>query len=376
MLEDAAARYLANSEAAHTIGGMRQRWSKFAEFGWLGGVVSEDKGGYGGVVEVALLSKQIGAALAPEPWIEGAVFPITFFSALTGSLADADLLQELISGTTTTVGTPSVGAWSEKHRAQIHRSGDRLELNGVMPGLVPVELADKVLLQADSDEGPLVLLLDPNAPNVERTTADTLDGRTLSRLVFKRVDLPTDAVIAPASEVSKALCLAADMAIFAQVAEMIGILEQLLLLTQEYLQNRRQFGDLLCTFQALRHRLADMFAEMEQARAMLSVGVAALQGADEMTRNGLISACKVRVCKASKYIGAQAIQLHGAIALTQEYRLGALYKRLLVLERISGDSLFHSMNFYRRCGHPQTSDVSRSPTVVRAASLQQPEGAT
>jgi alkylation response protein AidB-like acyl-CoA dehydrogenase len=348
MLEDAAEKYFAG--ATHTTVTMRQRWIQYAEFGWLGGIISEDKGGYGGVVELALLSKRIGAAVVPEPWIEAAVFPITFFSALTGDLAHADLLQEIISGSTTIVGAPLVGSAAEKQRAQIHRSGKHLELNGAMPGLVPLELADKVLLHADSDEGPVVVLVDPNSPNIERITADTLDGRTLSRMVFNRVQLPTEAVVAPASAVSKALGLATDTAVFGQVAQIIGILEQLLLMTQEYLQIRRQFGEPLSTFQALRHRLADMFAEVEQARAMISVGVTALQSADEISRSGLISACKLRVCKASKFVGAQSIQLHGAIALTQEYGLGALYKRLLVLERTIGDSLFHATNFYRLGG--------------------------
>jgi alkylation response protein AidB-like acyl-CoA dehydrogenase len=134
------------------------------------------------------------------------------------------------------------------------------------------------------------------------------------------------------------------------------------LMTQEYLQIRTQFGQLLGSFQALRHRLADMFAELEQARAMLAVGLAALQRDDEVARNGLISACKLRVCKAARFIGAQAIQLHGAIALTQEYKLGAYYKRLIVLERTAGDPLFHAMNFYRKCGDPQM--LAAAPSEV------------
>jgi hypothetical protein len=144
MLEAAAQRYFKGSATTHTADSMRKRWTQFAELGWLGGIVSEDKGGYGGVIELALLSKQIGAALAPEPWIEAAVFPITFFSALTGQSACVDLCQELIAGTTTIVGAPSVVEAPTQQRAvYIQRSGNRLELNGVMPDLVPLELANK-----------------------------------------------------------------------------------------------------------------------------------------------------------------------------------------------------------------------------------------
>jgi alkylation response protein AidB-like acyl-CoA dehydrogenase len=234
-----------------------------------------------------------------------------------------------------------------------------------MPDLVPLELADKVLVHAAADEGPVVLLVDLSTPNIEHITADTIDGRTLSQLLFKRVQLPSEAVLAPASAVSNALGLATDTALFAQVGQMIGVLEHVHLMTQGYLQVRSQFGQLLGSFQALRHRLADMFAELEQARAMLAVGSGALQSADEVARNGLISACKLRVCKAARFIGAQAIQLHGAIALTQEYELGAYYKRLLVLERTAGDPLFHAMNFYRRCGNPQMPDAVPSEVADR-----------
>jgi alkylation response protein AidB-like acyl-CoA dehydrogenase len=353
MLQAAAQRYFAGKATTHAADSMRERWTQFAEFGWLGGILPEEKGGYGGVVELALLSRQMGAAMAPEPWIEAAVFPITFLSALQGSLARADLCQELIAGATTIVGVPpSVGVLA-KHRAYIQRSGNHLKLNGVMSELVPLELADQVLLRADADEGPLVVLVDPRSANIEHITADTIDGRTLTRMTFKDVELPLAAIVAPECAVSNVIGLATDTAVFSQIAQVTGILDEVFLITQEYLQVRSQFGQLLGTFQALRHRLADMFAELEQARAMLAVGVAALQSNDERTRNGLISACKLRVCKAAKYIGAQAIQLHGAIALTQEYRLGAMYKRLLVLERTAGDPLFHAMNFYRKCGHAQ-----------------------
>lgn len=351
MLEAAAQRYFDGNPAFNGADSMRKRWTQFADFGWLGGVVSEQKGGYGGATELAILSHRFGAALAPEPWIEAAVFPITFVSSLPGVSAYGDLCQEMIDGTATIVGVPSLPPG--KGTLSITRSGDTLKLDGTLCDLVPLEIATKVLVRADGDEGSMVLLVDLKTPGIGRTTADTIDGRTLSRLSFKGVEVSSETMFSPADAVHNALEVANATAVFAQVAQMVGLLECVFTMTQEYLQVRSQFGQVLGSFQALRHRLADMFAELEQARAMLSVGLSALESDDAVTRGGLVSACKLRVCKAARFIGAQAIQLHGAIALTREYKLGAYYKRLLVLEKSAGDPLFHAANFYRRCGHHQ-----------------------
>jgi alkylation response protein AidB-like acyl-CoA dehydrogenase len=362
LLEAAAQRYLSAATPGPTAEAMRKRWIEFGEFGWLGGVVAEEMGGYGGPVELAVLSRQIGATLAPEPWIEGAVVPITFFASIDGTAAQRELSAATMAGTTTIVGAPfMLTDQFPPPTPQLTRCGNRLELSGQMSELVPIDIAHMVLVPANSESGPVILVVDLSTPGIERVTTGTVDGRAVSRLRFNRASLPGDAVLGSVAELLPALGLASDMAILAQVAEMVGVLEAMHTMTQEYLQVRSQFGQRLSSFQVLRHRLADMFAELEQARAMLSVGVTAFSDVDHATRNGLISACKLRLCKASRFIGAQAIQLHGAIALTQEYRVGAYYKRLLVLERTAGDAYFHAMNFYRQSRRARKPDDVLSP---------------
>ena len=137
---------------------------------------------------------------------------------------------------------------------------------------------------------------------------------------------------------------ALDRAALAQVAEGLGCMEAVLEITSEYLKTRQQFGQAIGKFQALQHRMAEMFVEVQETRSILYRGVAHLDDAPAVRRQA-VSAAKVILGSAGRFVGGQGIQLHGGIGLTDEYQIGHYYKRLLVLEKLYGDSDWHLGRF-------------------------------
>jgi alkylation response protein AidB-like acyl-CoA dehydrogenase len=136
-------------------------------------------------------------------------------------------------------------------------------------------------------------------------------------------------------KIGLAILAAYDCALVYESAEAVGAMQSILELTREYLLTRKQYGQLIGEFQALRHRIADMFIEVEQARSMVR-GLDALTCESANERSALAAATKARVAQAGLYVGAQGIQLHGGIGVTNEYPLGHYYKRLLAFNQRHG----------------------------------------
>jgi alkylation response protein AidB-like acyl-CoA dehydrogenase len=136
------------------------------------------------------------------------------------------------------------------------------------------------------------------------------------------------------------LDLALDRATLARVAEALGAMEAVLQLTAEYLKTRVQFGQPIGKLQALQHRMAEMFVEVQEARSILYCGIAHL-GAEPPIRGAVISAAKLVTLEAGRIVGSQGIQLHGGIGMTQEYAVGHYFKKLVAFEKTYGDGDWH-----------------------------------
>ncbi|MEA3183264.1 MAG: hypothetical protein QOI59_6787 [Gammaproteobacteria bacterium] len=347
-LQSSARRFL--GERAPSLGGFG-RWQQFAELGWLGVALDEAHGGFGGPAEMTVLAQEIASALAPEPFLQAAVVPAVFLANAAPCAGFEDLLERLIAG-----GTAVVAAFAEpdivpRGSVSFSRRADGVRLVGELPHVLGGAGAQFVLLTAQLDVDPNVrgiFLADADSAGVQHSSAPTIDGR---QAAFFELDGARPAAVWPDSAAAlAAFGLAQDAGLLGQCAELLGLMQRLFGLTRDYLRERRQFGQVLAEFQALRHRLADMYAELEQARAMLGVGIDAMGLATASARARLLSACKLRMARAARFIGAQSIQLHGAIALTQEYEVGRLYQRLLVLEKTWGDAEFHARRFVAASG--------------------------
>jgi alkylation response protein AidB-like acyl-CoA dehydrogenase len=327
-------------------------WREVAELGWLGAVLPEELGGYGGPHEMVVLAQAFGEALAPEPFLQASVVPIAFLARTASPPRYEGLLSRAMSGDVMVIA--DLGPCNDSLRSDINftRTAEGCRLQGTTTPIVGGSRAGCLMIAASDAAHPeqaSVFVLDPATPGVTAACITTIDGRAGRIYRFEDV-LAAGACECPnREEADMAWGFACDAAVLGQSAEMVGVMDRALNLTTDYLRSRRQFGQPLSSFQVLRHRLADMYADLELARSMLGVGIAAMHNPSASERGRLVSACKIRAINAARLVGAQAIQLHGAIALTEEYAVGRCYKRLMVLERTWGGLEFHARRFHGPC---------------------------
>jgi alkylation response protein AidB-like acyl-CoA dehydrogenase len=171
-----------------------------------------------------------------------------------------------------------------------------------------------------------------------------IDGTRAADIELHAVTVGKDALLAAPGSAVALLEEAMDRAALAQVAEGLGCMEAVVELTAEYLKTRQQFGQPIGKFQALQHRMSEMFVEVQETRSILLRGIANLEG-EPAARRQAVSAAKVMLGTAGRFVGGQGIQLHGGIGVTDEYQVGHYYKRLIALEKMYGDSDWHLDRF-------------------------------
>ncbi|QJQ01454.1 acyl-CoA dehydrogenase family protein [Herbaspirillum rubrisubalbicans] len=361
MLQDSAARYVQRSypfelrrARANDEGGFRREtWQAIAEMGWLGVAVPEQYGGLGfSPVETGLVAEQLGRALVLEPFVACGVFPAALLvRAGEGGEGGqrAALLEELISGQAL-----FAVAHSERQargtlasvKTRATNSGDGWRIDGHKTLVVGAPVADKLLVVArtagaDQDpQGLTLFLVDPRGPGVGVVPTRLLDGTPAADIVFDGACLDGSAVVGTVGGALSVLQAAVDEAIVAFNAELVGGMEDTIALCADYLKTRKQFGVAIGSFQALQHRMADMAIELSQARATLHRGWAALtQGG--AAQGVTVSGCKAQLIRSARFVTTQGIQLHGGYGITDEYKVGHHYRRLLMLDAQFGNMEFH-----------------------------------
>lgn len=327
-----------------------RRWQMMAELGLTGLCLDEEVGGSGlGMVEQMFVLEELGRCLSPEPYLSTAVIAAALIDSLGTPEQRRDWLLPIASGErrlALALSEPGGRYGLESLSTLVSIDGGGYLLDGEKHHVLDGGTADALLVVAGDGQGGLSLFLVPRErAGLEMVTGTTLDGRELSRLTLRQVRLAQDALLGQPGQAREALEEALDRAVAAQCAEGVGAMTELVEQTTEFLKVRRQFGSPLGKFQALQHRLVDMLIALEQARSMATVAALAVDSAEPERRKGLVSVAKVRVGKAARLIGKEAIQMHGAMGMTDECRVGHYVKRLLVLEQLFGDVQFHLKRF-------------------------------
>jgi alkylation response protein AidB-like acyl-CoA dehydrogenase len=332
--------------------------------GWLSLSIPESLGGLGcGFVETALVVEELGRGMCLEPFVGTAVLAARLIERGNGPGFTAGR-EQLLGG----IADGSVIALLAHSEA-----GSRYELDGVecraragsqgwlldgVKMMVPgAPCATHFIVSARIEGQGIALFLVPRDAVVLETYS-LIDGTRAADLALTEVVLGPDAMLATPACAAELLDEALDRAALAQVAEALGCMEAVLALTSEYLKTRHQFGQAIGKFQALQHRMSEMFVEVQETRSILYRGIAHLEG-DAAARRQAVSAAKVMLGSAGRFVGGQGIQLHGGIGVTDEYQVGHYYKRLLALEKLYGDSDWHLDRFIqaqREAGaqHPET----------------------
>ncbi|TAK79568.1 MAG: acyl-CoA dehydrogenase [Aquabacterium sp.] len=323
-----------------------EAWGELAELGLTGLAVAPDHNGLGfGPVEAMVTMEELGRALVVEPYAHVALVA----SALLG-WSRAELAGPWLEGIAD--GQARVVLAHQERQARYHlnhvftravQAGGQWTLSGIkhvvpMGGEACGYIVPARVSGSDADPAGIALfLVRHDAAGLRRPAYPLQDGSAASDLVL--ADTPAEELLG-AGPAYAALEHALDIGIAALAAEAVGAMERVVELTAEYLNTRRQFGVPISSFQALRHRLADMKMQLELARSMSYYATLKL-GELPDTRRRALSQAKVQIGQSARYVGQQAIQLHGGIGVTDEYLVGHYFKRLTCIELSFGDTLHH-----------------------------------
>ena len=321
--------------------------------------VPEQQGGFDGTaVDLFVVMRELGRGLVVEPYF--ATVLGTRFLTLGG--AHAALLEQVAQGSLTLA--CALGERQARHdlrdiatRAQGTDGGWRLdgEKTAVVHGLAAGVLVVPARTGGGQcDEAGITLFAVPaDAPGVQLSGYRTLDGQRAATLRLDGVQLGQDALIGTPGAGWDILEAAADYGAGLLCAEALGAMEALFEATLDYLKTRQQFGVPIGKFQALQHRMADMYIHLEQARSMALLAAVTLDGVDTGERRRVVSAAKYRVGQAARFIGQQAVQLHGGMGVTDELAAAHYFKRLSMIELSLGDRDHHLARFMAQPGFQQ-----------------------
>lgn len=290
--------------------------------------------------------EEIGRALAVLPFVESIVEVASLLRAGGSPAQREQLLPALEAGRAgIALAAPFVRERYARPAPAItaRRHGMGWQLDGRIDLVRGADTASTLVVAAtvDGGAGGALFLVPTHRPDVVCTPAPCLDGHGAADLVLRATVVEDHDRIGPPEHGATLVQDVRRMATLAYVAEAVGAMDAVLALTVEYLKTRRQFGRPLGDFQALKHRAADMYVALEQARSMMLYATLAATDADPLARSRAIAAARVQAARSSRFVGQQAIQLHGGIGLAEEYRAGHYVRRLTALELVLGDADDH-----------------------------------
>jgi alkylation response protein AidB-like acyl-CoA dehydrogenase len=354
MLRKGLAKFLATrygldrSRAAAKTGAGWQPdiWRAFAdELGILGAALPEEMGGIGGgPVEVMVIAEALGQALVVEPYVDTAVVAAGLLLRAGGEQA-AGIVERIATGhaivALAAAEEQSGDRWLDV-ATTAHRDGAGWVLEGSKIMVVSAPLATHVLITARSENGVSLFIADLGELDggLEMHGYRTVDDRRAADLVLTDLRLPADALLGREGQAWPSLTQARDEGAAAVCAEAVGAMRRVLSDTVEYCKQRQQFGQPIGSFQTLQHRMVDMHMELEQAVAAVYLAVLNLE-ADAATRARAVSAAKATIGRAARFIGQNAVQLHGGMGMTEELAIGHYFKRLTAVQYEFGSTDHH-----------------------------------
>ena len=343
-------------------GWTRELWGQYAELGLLGLPFEERYGGSaGGPVETMIVMEAFGRALTLEPFLVTVVLGGGFLRHGGTAEQRAELIPKIADGSLTLA-----FAHTERHsRYDLHdidtravRDGTGWVLDGEKGVVLHGDTADKLVVTARISGGRRdrngigVFIVDANANGVSRRGYPTQDGLRAAEIALAGVRVGPQGVLGEPGAALPLIEWVVDEAIAALCAEAVGAMAAMHELTVEYLKTRRQFGREIGSFQILQHRAVDMLIALEQARSMAMLATMMAAEGNAAERRYAVGAAKVQIGRSGKFIGQQAIQLHGGIGMTMEYKVGHYFKRVTMIDMMFGDADHHLREIARRSASP------------------------
>lgn len=362
MLQDSVARFVAQDYSFDRreriidsdAGFSAEYWQRFADLGWLMIPFSEADGGLGGsAVDLMVIMQEFGKGIVVEPFLATAVLGGGLIAEAGNDEQKQTLLPALMAGE-----LQLACAFTEPQSrynlndvaCRAERDGEDYVVNGHKAVVLNAPIADELIVvvrssgaQRDKD-GISLLRIKRDSPGVRLQSYATVDGQRAADVYFENVRVPESSRLGSEGEALAAIEKVIDQATLAICAEALGAMEAAFWKTVDYTKTRKQFGVPISSFQALQHRMADMFIELEQARSTVQMAVMQID-ANGGSAPKAVSAAKSRVGKAARLVGQEAVQLHGGIGVMEELDLGHFFKRLTTIQFLFGSTDFHTRRF-------------------------------
>ncbi len=334
-----------------TEGWSRALWKQYVDLGLTALPFAEDQGGVGGgPVETMIVMEAFGRALALEPYWATVVMGGGFLRRGASDAMKNDLLPKVAAG-------EALLSFAHTERqarydladvtATAKKDGTGYVLDGAKSLAIHGDVADHLIVSARvsgeqrSQTGIGLFLVDAKANGVSRRGYPTIDGLRAAEVTLAGVKVSADAVIGEPGNAYPLIEQVVDSGIAALAAESVGAMSAMHETTVDFLKQRKQFGVPIGNFQVLQHRAGDMLIALEQARSMAMLATMMSEDENAAERRKAIAAAKVQIGRSAKIVGEGAIQLHGGIGMTMEYKVGHYFKRVTMIDKTFGDADYH-----------------------------------
>ncbi len=360
MLRDNARGFLAkNAPIAHlralrdnrdADGFSRALWKNFVEMGWAGILIPQDYGGLElGYVEAGVVMEELGRTLTPSPFLSTAVLAATAIVRVGTDKQKEGYLPKIVAGEL--IATLAVDETAKHHPGNIAmpaaRAGNGFKLSGTKTFVIDGHVANLLIVaartagKAGDTSGLTLFIVDAKAPGVRAERTAAVDTHNAARITFADVDVSADNVLGKIDAGWDVLEGVLNAGRAAVASEMVGASEEAFSRTVAYLKERKQFGKAIGEFQALQHRAAHLYCELEVTRAAVLKALQTLD--DDYDRAGaIVSVAKARAGLSATLAVQEAVQMHGGIGMTDEFDIGLFMKRVRVCQELFGDSNFHA----------------------------------
>jgi len=332
-------------------GWSRALWKQYVDLGLTALPFAEEHGGIGGgPVETMIVMEAFGRALALEPYLATVVLGGSLVKLGATDAARAALLPKVAAG-------ESLLAFAHTERQARYdladvatmatKEGADYDLEGAKSLVLHGDVADHFIVSARvsgaqrDKNGIGLFLVDAKAPGVSVRGYPTVDGLRAAEVTLSNVKVGADAVIGEPGNAFPLIEHVVDVAVAALAAEAVGAMSAMHEITVDYLKQRKQFGVPIGNFQVLQHRAGDMLIALEQARSMAMLATMMTEEPNAAERRRAISAAKVQIGRSGRIVGQGAIQLHGGIGMTMEYKVGHYFKRVTMIDTLFGDADHH-----------------------------------
>ena len=337
-------------DARDATGFSRELWKGFAEMGFAGLLVPEAFGGSGlGCVEAGIVMEEIGRTLMPSPYLATSVLAASALARGGSDAQKSQYLPKISDGSLLAAFAVDEGA---KHRPlmtnlQAVRSGNGFKLSGEKAFVVDGHTADLLIVAARSAgtagerDGLTLFLVDPKTKGVAVERTAMVDARNAARIVFDNAEVNADGVLGEVDQGFALLDGVLNIGRAAVASEMVGLSEEVFGRTVTYLKERKQFGKLIGEFQALQHRAAQLYIDIEITRAAVLKALQTLDASFDKA-GAAVAVAKARAGTTATLAVQEGVQMHGGMGMTDQFDIGFFMKRARVCQELFGDSNFHA----------------------------------